>query len=143
MFRVEKKGYVLPEAEIKNTPGKGRGVFAKKSYEKDELIERAPTFTCEVSLIDDLYRFNDGRTIFHDYVFTQMGIAHVGLGWSSIYNHSKNNNAHWKVFNEDSTVEIRARKPIEAGEEITILYTNYGSYLWFEDSENVGEVPIE
>ena len=136
MFRIEKKGYVLPEAEIREVPGKGRGVFAKKKYERDELIERAPTFTCDVSLIEDLYRFNDGRTIFHDYVFCNMGIAHVGMGWSSIYNHSSDNSAHWKVFNDENTVEIRARRTIEPGEEITILYTNYDSNLWFECVES-------
>jgi len=140
MFRIEKKGYVLPDAEIRDVPAKGRGVFAKKSYEKDELIERAPTVTCEVSLMNDLYKFNDGRTILHDYVFCLDGIAHVGLGWTSIYNHSKNNNAHWKVDNDSQSIEIRARKPIVAGEEITILYTNFGAMLWFDDAEESEKV---
>jgi len=140
MFRVEKKGYVLPEAEIRDVPGKGRGVFSKKKYERDELIERAPSFTCETSLIDEMYRLNDGRTILHDYVFCKDGIAHVGLGWSSIYNHSSDNNAHWKVFSDEMTVEIRARRAIEPGEEITILYTNFGAMLWFNDAEKTAEI---
>lgn len=143
MFRIEKRGHVLPDAEIRETPNKGRGVFAKRKYEKGELIERAPTITCDVSLIEELYRLNDHRTILHDYVFTYNGIAHVGLGWSSIYNHSSDNNAHWKVFNETSSVEVRARKDILAGEEITIRYTNYNSMLWFEPSEDKDVAPSD
>jgi len=140
MFRIEKKGYIAPDAEIREVEGKGRGVFSKKRYERDELIERAPTFSCEVSLIEDLRVRNDGRTIFHDYVFCNKGIAHVGLGWSSVYNHSKNNNAHWKVFNEENTIEIRAKRTIEPGEEITVLYVNFDGLLWFENTENADDI---
>ena len=135
MFRIEKKGYIMPNAEVRESVGRGRGVFAKRDYAKDELIERSPTVTCDISLIEELYKINDHRTILHDYVFTYNGIAHIGLGLSSVYNHSADNNAHWKVSNEEASVEIRARKPIVAGEEITIRYTNWESMLWFEPSK--------
>ncbi len=135
MFRIEKKGYIMPDAEVRESPGRGRGVFAKRNYAKDELIERSPTITCDVSLIEELYSLNDHRTILHDYVFTYNGIAHIGLGLSSVYNHSSDNNSHWKVSNEEASVEIRARKPIAVGEEITIRYTNWDTLLWFEPSK--------
>lgn len=132
MFRKEKEGFIQPCAEIKEIPKKGRCVFATKDYEKDELIERAPSITCSESLLEELRQINCGRTIVHDYVFNLRGICHFGLGWTSMYNHSSDNNAHWKVFNETSTIEIRARAKIYAGDEITIRYTNFDDMLWFE-----------
>lgn len=135
MFRIEKKGFVMPDAEIKPSPGKGRGIYARRDYAKDEIIERSPTLVCDVGLIDRLFSLNDGRTIFHDYIFTERGKAHVGFGWSSIYNHSSDNNAHWKVFNDTSTIEIRARRNIEAGEEITVRYVNWDYMLWFVQNQ--------
>ena len=137
LFRIDRKGFFFPDAEIRESSGKGRGVFALRRYEKDELIERAPTFTCEDSLLSMLYDANCDRTVFHDYVFNSYGIVHVALGWASIYNHSRDNNAHWKVDNEKQQIEIRARKAIEHGEEITVLYVNDPSKLWFENSENL------
>lgn len=132
MFRIDKKGFFFPDAVISDVHGKGRGVFALRKYKKNELIERAPTFTCEDSLFSELLQINDNRTIFHDYVFNKHGIAHIGLGWSSIYNHSRDNNAHWKVDNESQVIEIRAKRDIEEKEEITILYVNDESLLWFD-----------
>lgn len=135
MFRVEKKGFIMPDAEILQSQGRGRGIFAKRCYKKSEIIERSPTLMCNVSLIDNLFSLNDGRTIFHDYVFTERGKAHVGFGWSSIYNHDSDNNAHWKVFNDVSVIEIRARRDIEVGEEITIRYVNWDYMLWFVQNQ--------
>lgn len=132
MFRIDKKGFFFPDAEIRDVPGKGRGVFASRKYSKNELIERAPTFTCHDWILSELLRLNDGRTIFHDYVFNKAGTVHLAMGWAAMYNHSSDNNAHWKVDNETQIIEIRARKDIEAGEEITILYVNEDSMLWFE-----------
>ena len=132
MFRTDRKGFFFPDAEIRDVPGKGRGVFALRNYSRNELIERAPTFTCEDSLLAELIQINDNRTIFHDYAFNKHGIAHIALGWASIYNHSKENNAHWKVDNDLQRIEIRAKRDIEEGEEITILYVNNESLLWFD-----------
>lgn len=135
MFRIDRKGFFFPDAEIREISKKGRGVFASRRYSKNELIERAPSFTCADSLLSDLMEMNENRTIFHDYVFNKSGIVHIGLGWTSLYNHSKDNNAHWKVDNDNQTIEIRARKDIESGDEITILYVSDESMLWFQNEE--------
>ena len=50
----------------------------------------------------------------------------VGLGYCSMYNHSDKPNASWYVLDE-STLRIKARKDIEAGEEIFI---SYGDDYW-------------
>lgn len=131
MFRIDKKGFVHPDAEIKESPGAGRGVFATRKYSKNELIERAPTFTCNNHLLDELMNLNQGRTIFHDYVFNDGGIVHIGLGWSSMYNHNHDSNARWNVDNEKEIIEIRAKKEIMPGEEITVVYVVSDTMLWF------------
>lgn len=135
LFRIDRKGFFPPDAEIRETPGKGRGVFSTRKYARNELIERAPTFTFEDNMLTLLMESNGGRTIFHDYAFNKGGTVHMALGWASLYNHNGENNAHWKVDNDTQSIEIRARKDIEAGEEITILYVNDESLLWFAKAD--------
>jgi SET domain-containing protein len=70
--------------EIKESPNKGLGVFAKEKIFKGEIIETTPLIKLNVpynsDVLDD-YRFNYPKNSTQKFV--------VVLGYGSIYNHSK------------------------------------------------------
>ena len=79
------------KVEIKDSPGKGLGVFSMKKIFKGEIIEECPLFTLK-----------KGETIkeFHNYVFNYpQGFTNTEIvlpwGFGCIYNHSDDNNAYW------------------------------------------------
>jgi hypothetical protein len=49
----------------------------------------------------------------------------MGLGASSLFNHSYTANAEYSISTEDQTVTIRARKVIRKGEEIMLNYNGH------------------
>lgn len=95
----------------------GRGVFSNKNFNVGDLIEQAP-------YIEDKIKNFCGIT--KDYVFSSKnGKAVLGFGYVSLYNHSDEPNASWKV--DDKTISIKAIKPIQKDQEITI---SYGHEYW-------------
>jgi SET domain-containing protein len=55
------------------------------------------------------------------------GIQFVGLGYSSLFNHSEENNAKYKIDYEQDVIRITSKKDIAEGEEILI---DYGKNYW-------------
>lgn len=109
--------------EIKESPNKGLGVFAKEKILKDEIIEITPLINLNTphnsDVLDD-YRF----------YYPKKGgdkIYVVVLGYGFLYNHNNQNNADWRD-GEPMTFEFFATKDIEPGEEIFI---NYGGPEYF------------
>jgi SET domain-containing protein len=104
---------------VGKSPGKGRGVFAKKPIRKGAIIERVPV------LVLPLKDFPGGleNTTLNNYVYvwSKSKIA-VSLGYGSLYNHSYKPNA--KYVHGPNMLTYRALADIAAGEEITINY-NY------------------
>ena len=92
-----------------------RGVFANKDFNKNDIIEIAP------SIEDNNYK----KSILKDYVFTDKNKTVIGFGYSSLYNHSNNFNANWKIA--DDYILITAVKDIKKDEEI---FTDYGNGYW-------------
>lgn len=97
---------------------KGRGVFATKHFLPGDLIERAPLIEIDQSdvavLIDSIvesywYEMDDGGTA-------------IGLGFTSLYNHSYRANAVYEASSSDHIVYIVAHREIKPGAEITINY---------------------
>ena len=91
--------------------------------------------------MDDLFNMVGGRTHLHDYVFshTTKGFRYWAMGYGSLYSHSNNPNARWRIIynpNGRETIEIRAVRNITKGEEITCSYTitakNNPDELWFD-----------
>lgn len=111
---------ILHKTIIGNTERKGRGVFAVKSLFKDELIEIAP-----VIVIPEKEREFIDKTILTNYYYEwgEYGIA-IGLGLSSLYNHSSHPNAIYVKKLDERTIEFFAWRDIEAGEEITVNYNS-------------------
>ena len=110
--------------EIKESPGKGLGVFAKEKILKDEIIEVCPLIKLDVTEESNVlfdYRFGYPSTGIDDFFV-------IPLGYGCIYNHSEQNNAEWRD-GEPMTFEFFAIKDIEPGEEIC---TCYGGSYYFE-----------
>jgi SET domain-containing protein len=115
--------------EIRHSPGKGRGVFARQTIPAGALIERAPVIVVQAGQWEGME-----RTILFEYFFAWQKHSALALGYGSLYNHSYSPNARYmKMFNED-IIEIIALRDIAMGEEILINYNgdlNDEAGLWF------------
>lgn len=106
---------------IRNTEGRGRGVFSERDIETDELIESCPVIIMEP---EDFAVVT--ATFLGQYCFfweKDSGIICIGLGFGSIYNHSYPANANYFMDHDNGTMDIIAVRRITAHEEITINYT--------------------
>jgi len=108
--------------KVKKSPISGYGVYAKKNFSTDEIIEVAPLLkehedNLKGKISDYLFTISDEES--------EKGNYAVALGYCSLYNHSDNNNARYKV--DGNNLIIRAIKPIKKGEEI---FVNYGEGWW-------------
>jgi len=112
--------------EIRNEPGKGRGVYAREPIPAGALIETAPVVIAppeQCALLD--------RTILHDYYFAWDDDGRAGavaLGLVSLCNHANRPNARVRRNQSAQMLDLVAVVPIAAGEEITI---DYNCPLWF------------
>jgi uncharacterized protein len=125
------KIYIAPS----KIPGAGRGVFARVSVKKGELIEKCPVIeipeheTSEITegiLITYLYYFGKNKER-----------SAIALGFGSIYNHLDKPNAMYKENYKEQTIDFVALRNIQKEEEITVNY-NQGnqkdsSPLWFKE----------
>lgn len=116
----------------------GRGVFATKDIEVDEIIERCPLvplgFRSRYHSDPQLYRYLYSQPLCpctecqnHGFIF------HMVLGYGMIYNHQDSPNAIWKFNWEHSYADIIANKDIKAGSEI---FVSYGS-KYFHNREKI------
>lgn len=119
--------------QVRNSPNKGRGVFALRNIAGGKLIERAPVLFVPAqewsylrNTILDNYCFRIGPNQEH---------AALAMGYGSLYNHSYTPNAIYDVKDEEMIVQFNALKDIRAGEEITVNYNRDPrdrSPVWFE-----------
>lgn len=126
--------YTLCETDslaVKMTPQKGRGVFAKQSFEPGQLIESVP-----VILLRREEEPSKDQTL---YSYTFAWGAHnersaLALGYGSMYNHSSDANAIYEKRESSMCIDFIAQKAIAPGEEITIDYLQgctSDELLWF------------
>lgn len=118
---------------VRQTPDRGRGVFAKVAFEEGEVIESCPVIPIPEEEVDTV-----GRTVLGNYFF-KWGGTHdegaVALGFGSLYNHTNDPNAMYVRKYELGVIDFVALRPIAAGEEITVSYHGgFGdrSKVWFE-----------
>jgi len=104
--------------EVKQTKGKGRGVFARRLICDGEVIERVPVLVLPVGET----RSNSGTTRMAGYCFEWgRGTVAVALGYGSLYNHSYKPNARYDDESGQTKV-FRAIRDIAPGEEIVVNY---------------------
>lgn len=105
---------------VKNSPGKGRGVFAQQNFKKGEVIETCPVIVLPSEEIDSLE-----LTELYNYYFAwgpDSKDAAIALGYGSLYNHSYNPNARYYKDFENGLLKYVCIRDIQKGEEITINY---------------------
>ena len=106
--------------EVKQSAIHGRGVFARQKIRKGELIEKSP-----IILLDKTERELLQLTSLFGYYFVLKNDktpAALGLGLSSLYNHSYNANAFYAINIKKAIIIFKSVADINAGEEITINY---------------------
>lgn len=101
---------------VRQTEHNGRGVFSERRYVAGNLIEEAPYIEIPAKECRHI-----ARTIlqYYWYALGKNGAA-IGLGNTSLYNHSNDPNASYEL--SDGLIRIYAVKTILRGDEITIHY---------------------
>ena len=110
------KEYIIPYIAIKKSPIGGRGVFAKQSYKKGDVIEICPC-------IRQPNKYSLGKIGDYTFSYNNSKDDLIAFGYGSLYNHTDNPNAEWNILNEHQ-LEIVAKKEIFVDEEIYISYGN-------------------
>ena len=119
--------------EIRVSPARGRGVFAREAIAPGAVIEAAPVIIIPITDCPAL-----DRTIIHDYYFhwdgdpEGEGRGALALGLVTLCNHAGRPNARVERNFAWETLELIASAPIAPGEEVTI---DYRCTLWFEPRE--------
>lgn len=121
-----KNGWLYPPNKIYVARSQihGLGVFASEDIKKGEVFEITPILDVVKSKEEDL-----GKEFLYDYRFaynkngktTKLVLA---LGYGSLYNHSKDPNANWKLNEVLDMFEFYAVRDIKSGEEVLIYYGN-------------------
>ncbi len=117
--------FLSPSIAVRTIPGKGRGVVATDWIAPGETVECSPILICPAGAIPET-----GHPL-SDYVFGYGEDLAVGLGYASLYNHSRNPNCRWEFDDVLPVIRIIALREIVAGDELTI---DYGIALWFAEA---------
>ena len=121
--------FLHPLLYVKASPVHGWGVFTRAEISRGLVIECSPILTLP----------SEPQGLFFEYRFgwpqnkpwTEMVL---GLGYSSLYNHSSSPNVKWESDEENRLLVFITTRDVEAGEE---LFTYYGDdYNW----ESVGYI---
>ncbi len=100
--------------EVRQSPGKGRGVFAKVDIPKGKVFERVPL------LVFDTEELEGSELMDYVFIWGKKTVA-IALGYGSLYNHSYAPNARY-YDGPGRTKVFMTLKTIRAGEEILVNY---------------------
>ena len=124
---------IKPYLFVDQTALMGRGVFTSEKIEADTVVEISP-----VIVMSGEDRAHLDKTLLHDYIFEwgqNTDKCCMALGLIPIYNHSYNSNCEYIMDYDEDTIEVKAVRLIEKGEELTINYngdSNDETRLWFD-----------
>src|SRR5437588_629321 len=99
----------------------GRGVFAGKDYRMGDLIEICPLIVVENFQSALNWIGHNGLMERYYFDFDEDHSA-LALGYGSLYNHSRNPNAHYEVNKRDRELIVLARRKITKGNQIFVSY---------------------
>ncbi len=123
----------IPSIYIAPSALGGRGIFTSRDIVEGSILEICPVIVLPPEDIPLIH-----KTRLHDYYFLwgeKEDHCAIILGFGSFYNHSYRPNAEYFPDYEHLTMDFKAIKPIQAGEEITVNYggdPNAEEKLWFE-----------
>ena len=104
--------------EVRESSGRGRGVFALKNFKKGDVIE-----VCPIVYISQKEDLNIQETILGKYIYEwRENDGAIILGYGSIYNHSFAPNATYSRDFKNITLVYKAWKKIGKGDEIFVNY---------------------
>lgn len=106
--------------EIRQSPIHGRGVFACRKFTSGAVIETAPLIL--LAAADKIFLQNTSLFSYYFLIDDAATPAALGLGYSSIYNHSYTANAVYSISLKNTVLIIKACKTILPGDEITLNY---------------------
>lgn len=118
--------------EVRMVTGKGRGVFTRRTFEADEVIECCPV----VGMAAEHWEHLD-RTTLEIYCFKwgeNLDRPALALGYGSLYNHSFAPNAVYRRVLETQSIDFIALRAIAADQEILVNYNgdpNGMDAVWF------------
>lgn len=118
---------------IGDSAGRGRGVFAARAFAAGETIERSPVIDFSPEDWKHIAETSLGAFCFDWGEDDEAGA--VGLGYTSLYNHSFSPNARFVLRLEEGEIEYIAIRAIEPGEEIVANYNRDPEDqrpVWFE-----------
>ncbi|MFN8253373.1 MAG: SET domain-containing protein-lysine N-methyltransferase [Ferruginibacter sp.] len=122
MLRLFKQDRIFqPDGiEVKESAIHGRGVFACRKFRSGAVIETAPLIL--LSATDKTFLQTTSLFSYYFLIDSAATPAALGLGYSSVYNHSGTANAVYSISLKDASLIIKACKTILPGEEITLNY---------------------
>ena len=113
---------ILGSLYIKQSSGKGKGIFTSEPIKAGTLVEIAPVIVLPVkdsTLIDQSFLYN--------YYFlwgdAQKNYA-ICLGYGSLYNHSYGPNCIYETYYEEEVIHFITIRDIAADEELTVNYNH-------------------
>lgn len=112
---------------LRATPGRGRGVFACRSFAPGETVEEAPV----ILLPEPDWRLLNRTALEHYYYSWTPEADALVLGLGCFYNHSETPNVDACRVLAEERMRFVALREIAAGEELTIRYR---CPLWFEST---------
>jgi hypothetical protein len=115
---------------------RGRGIVALVDIEPGQLVERSPVLiipSCERRAVDKTVIFTyvfmwEHHTVEQD-LYSHSGRSAIALGYTSLLSHSSAPNCNFIRHIDELFIDVFAKRPIRAGEELTI---DYQMTLWFE-----------
>lgn len=129
LFTSEK--IYIKQSKILNA---GRGVYARCDIKKGEIIERCPIINVPKH---DMSNLKESILVTYFFYFGKnKERLLVALGFGSIYNHTYEPNATYKIRHAERIIDFIALNDVKKDTEITVDY-NYGnpkdnSPLWFK-----------
>lgn len=119
-FFKQDKIYQPAGIAIQQSSLHGRGVFACRKFSNGAVIEMAPLIL--LTAADKAFLQTTSLFSYYFLIDKDDTPAALGLGYSSVYNHSYNANAAYTISLTDDCLIIKACKAIKPGEEITLNY---------------------
>lgn len=108
----------IKNLRVKPSKIEGLGVFAAKDFQPKEIIEECPAVVFDYTEALPIHKKIYDRVFY----WSEKTKGALALGYGSIYNHSDNPKADFKIDNENNLIKVFATKPIATGEEILIDY---------------------
>ncbi|KAF9468546.1 cytidine deaminase-like protein [Collybia nuda] len=121
-------------SHLNSLEGKGRGVFASHTIQRQTIVEISPVLLFS----SEEYDLHGKYTILDQYTFKWTdGRLALALGLGSLFNHSETPNISYTLDPSTDSIRYVTVRDIEPDEELCIFY---GHNLWFRPVESLTSI---